>query len=55
MDDDPGWRLMDSGELLHVNADLVVDTSTPFPDQPAHQLSMGDLADPAAASQQATP
>jgi predicted glutamine amidotransferase len=55
MDDDSGWRLMDSGELLHVGADLVLDCSAPFPDKPAHQLSMSDLQGPAAASQQATP
>jgi predicted glutamine amidotransferase len=55
MDDDPGWRLMDSGELLHVGADLDLDSSVPFPNLPAHQLSMSDLAVPAAASQKATP
>lgn len=55
MDDDPGWRLLDSGELLHANRDLAVVTSMPFPGRPAHQLSVNDLAAASAASQQRTP
>ncbi|CAN5548014.1 hypothetical protein BH24ACT4_BH24ACT4_14630 [soil metagenome] len=35
MDDHPGWRLMDSGELLHVDADLGVTSSVILPDPPA--------------------
>jgi predicted glutamine amidotransferase len=55
MDDDPGWRLLPSGALVHVHADLTVETTTPFPSRPAHQLTMSDLAPAAAASQQPTP
>ncbi|MDQ2845915.1 MAG: class II glutamine amidotransferase [Actinomycetota bacterium] len=55
MDDDPGWRLMDSGELVHVSADLAIHSSTPFPAEPCHQLTVSDLATTAAASQKATP
>jgi len=55
MDDDPGWRLLDSGELLHATPDLAVVTSMPFSNQPAHQLSVNDLAAAAATSQQKTP
>ncbi|MCW2527991.1 MAG: putative glutamine amidotransferase domain protein [Pseudonocardiales bacterium] len=55
MDSDPGWRLLASGELLRVTRDLALVTSMPFPSQPAHQLSLSDLAPTAAASQQATP
>lgn len=55
MDGDPGWRLLDSGELLHVTTDLAVAASKPFPDRPAHQLGLGDLTATAAASQQTTP
>ena len=51
MDDDPGWRLLDPGELLHVSSTLEIMSSTPFPAEPAHLLSLSDL-DPAAASSQ---
>jgi glutamine amidotransferase len=55
MDADRGWRLLESGELLHVAADLSVHTSIPFPDPPAHPLSSSDLSVVAAASQTPTP
>jgi predicted glutamine amidotransferase len=55
MDGDPGWRLLGSGELLHVTKDLVLVASMPFRDRPAHQLGLDDLTAAAAASQQATP
>jgi predicted glutamine amidotransferase len=55
MDGDPGWRLLDSGELLHVPKNLVPVASMPFQDRPAHQLGLDDLTAEAAASQQATP
>jgi predicted glutamine amidotransferase len=51
MDDDPGWRLLDPGELLHVGPDLALDRSTPFPAQPGQLLRLADL-DPAAAASQ---
>jgi len=51
MDDDPGWRLLESGELLHVDADLNVTSTTPVDRPPAHQLSLGDLTGKAASSQ----
>ncbi|MGO9222031.1 MAG: class II glutamine amidotransferase [Streptosporangiaceae bacterium] len=50
MDDDPGWRLLDPGELLHVSATLEIDAAAPFRPEPAHLLRASDL-DPAAASQ----
>ena len=51
MDDDPGWRLLDPGELLHVSSTLEIRSSAPFPAEPAHLLSLSDL-DPAAAASQ---
>jgi glutamine amidotransferase len=51
MDDDPGWRLLDPGELLRVGPDLEITTSTPFPPVPRHLLQESDL-DPAAAASQ---
>jgi predicted glutamine amidotransferase len=51
MDDDPGWRLLGPGELLHVSSALEIESSAPFPAEPAHLLNVSDL-DPAAAASQ---
>lgn len=51
MDDDPGWRAMTSGELLHVDADLNVTVRTALSKPPAKPLTLADL-DPRAASSQ---
>ncbi|HEX3510220.1 MAG TPA: class II glutamine amidotransferase [Solirubrobacteraceae bacterium] len=51
MDDDPGWRPLDSGELLHIAADLHVSGRVILPDEPAHRLTLADLGDRARASQ----
>jgi predicted glutamine amidotransferase len=53
MDDDPGWRLLRAGELLHVRADLSIESSTPFP-APRRQLTVAELDATAAASQHPT-
>ncbi len=52
MDEDPGWRLLDPGELVHVDADLNVTTRLVLPDPPARQLTLAELAPRAAASQE---
>jgi predicted glutamine amidotransferase len=51
MDDDPAWRLLGDGELVHVGPDLDI-TSTPgaIP-PPRHRLSLSGLAPAAAAGQ----
>lgn len=51
MDKNPAWRPMASGELVHVGPDLSVSSTFPFPDSPAHQLTLQDL-DPTAAESQ---
>ena len=51
MDDDPGWRLLDPGELLRIDADLRCHPSMPF-DPPAHLLTLADPDATAAVSQQ---
>ncbi|MCC3270798.1 class II glutamine amidotransferase [Arthrobacter gengyunqii] len=51
MDDNPRWRLMDSGEVLHINAALEVHSSNPLPPEPRYRLTLADLDDRAAASQ----
>ncbi|MFJ8361875.1 class II glutamine amidotransferase [Streptomyces sp. NPDC093984] len=54
MDDNPHWREMQPGELLHVGPDLRTTHRMILPDAPAHQLSLNDLRPDAAASQNAT-
>lgn len=51
LDDDPGWRSVQPGELLRVNPDLTVTTGFPLPEQPRHRLTLADLDPQAAASQ----
>lgn len=51
MDENPLWRLMEPGELLHVGRDLHPTSRIALPDPPAHPLSLADLEPAAAASQ----
>ena len=53
MDEDAGWRPLESGELLHVDPDLNVTVTRPLTEPPAHQLTLADLGEKAAASQAA--
>ena len=50
MDEDSGWRMLDPGQLVHVDADLRC-TSVMIDEPPAHLLSLADLEPQAAASQ----
>ena len=38
MDDDPRWRLLEPGELVHVDAGLRVTRDVVLPDPPRHLL-----------------
>jgi predicted glutamine amidotransferase len=40
MDSDPGWRLLESGELIHVDAELRISSTIAVPDPPAHMLEL---------------
>jgi glutamine amidotransferase len=51
MDDDPGWRAIDPGDLVRVGSDLTVTSHTILPDPPAHPLTIADLGSSAGASQ----
>ena len=51
MDENPNWRLLDSGEVLRVGRNLAVERSFPLPDHPRHLLRLADLDPVAAASQ----
>ena len=55
MDDDAQWRLLESGELVHVDADLTIGRTIPFPDPPRHPLNLSDLGAIAARSQKSIP
>lgn len=51
MDEDPGWRLIPSGDLVHVGQDLAVASHAVLERPPAHPLTLADLDPRAAASQ----
>ena len=51
MDDDPGWRALDPGELLHVDADLTITRGFPFDPVPRHLLGLSELSPATAVSQ----
>jgi predicted glutamine amidotransferase len=55
MDDDPRWRLLEPGELVHVDAALQISRSVVLPDPPAHLLRREDLSGPVADAQHALP
>jgi glutamine amidotransferase len=51
MDDDPGWRPLASGELLHVDSSLAVHTRQAVDVPPTRPLTLADLEGRAAAAQ----
>jgi glutamine amidotransferase len=51
MDDDPGWRNLRSGELVHVDGGLRVSSELVIDGPPAHRLALADLHPQAAESQ----
>jgi glutamine amidotransferase len=50
MDEDPAWRMLEPGELIHVSSELRVSSSE-IAEAPAHRLTLEDLEPGAAASQ----
>jgi glutamine amidotransferase len=53
MDEDPAWRALAPGELLHVNPELRATITRALDRPPAHELTLADLDPKAAASQAA--
>jgi len=51
MDEDPGWRILAPGELLHVTADQRLTSRIAVDRAPTHPLTLADLRPQAAASQ----
>src|SRR5204863_7622673 len=43
MDEDPSWRNLALGELVHVDAQLGVHSQIALPEPPAHPLTLADL------------
>jgi predicted glutamine amidotransferase len=54
LDDDPGWRELAPGELLHVSPALEASSEVALPRAPAHQLSLEELDEQVRASQRPT-
>lgn len=44
MDTDPRWQPIESGELMHVDADLTITRNLILPDPPAHLLRRDELS-----------
>ena len=55
MDEDPHWRLLAPGELLHVAADQRLTSRIAVDRPPTHRLTLADLHPRAAASQRSDP
>jgi predicted glutamine amidotransferase len=51
MDDDPRWRLIEPGELVHVDAGLQISSDLVRPDPPRHLLRLRELSVAAQAAQ----
>jgi predicted glutamine amidotransferase len=51
MDDDPGWRQIPAGELVHVDSSLTVIRRRIVDGPPAHPISLSELEGRAAAAQ----
>ncbi len=51
MDSDPGWRLLESGELVRITDELEVSSRRILERPPARPLTLSDLAPAAQASQ----
>jgi glutamine amidotransferase len=51
MDENPGWRELPAGGLLHVDPKLKCTIDVVLSEPPKHQLTLADLGDRAAASQ----
>ncbi len=52
MDDNPEWRSLSPGELLHVDRHLQIHTTITIEHPPAHQLTLNDLDHHAASQNQ---
>jgi predicted glutamine amidotransferase len=54
MDEDPGWRALEPGQLVRVDGRLGTTVRTAFEELPAHQLTLSDLGVKAASQAPST-
>ena len=54
MDGETDWRLLDPGELIHVDADLEITSTTPLP-PPTYPMTLADLGHAASSQSAAQP
>jgi glutamine amidotransferase len=52
MDEDPGWRMLEPGELVRVDRELRLTSRVAIKAEPVHQIRLDDLNPRAAKSQQ---
>jgi glutamine amidotransferase len=50
-----GWRLLESGELIHVDPDLNVTSTIAVPDPPQHMIDLTTMSTRAAIAQGVDP
>jgi predicted glutamine amidotransferase len=55
MDEDPGWRALEPGELIHATRTLELESTIALDQPPARQLTLDDLQPRAAAAQAPPP
>jgi glutamine amidotransferase len=55
MDEDPGWRALEPGELMHATRTLELDSTIALDQPPARQLTLDDMQPRAAAAQAPPP
>jgi hypothetical protein len=46
-----GWRLLESGELIHVDPELNVTSTIAVTDPPAHMIDLSTMSEKAAIAQ----
>ena len=51
IDDDPNWRPLQSGELLHVDVELALNAVVALPQAPRRRITLDDLNERERASQ----
>ena len=55
MDSSDGWRLLESGELIHIDANLGVSSTIAVDHPPAKLIDLEEMSAQAAAAQRAGP
>jgi glutamine amidotransferase len=51
MNENYGWRMLESGELIHVDPQVQVTSTIVVPDPPAHMIDLATMSEQAAIAQ----